>query len=165
MRSFRQFITEGAITPPLQGRCEKIFVAGPHGPNGLVQYEQEYNGQTGSTRHITMNQDAWVPISTLLTLKGVMGEVREFDADGRFGNYSKEQWAAFLADISTNGITEPVFITVDYGKRPEVSEGNHRIQALRQLGYKYAPCQIRYFGNAQLESGLDYNGKFGRGSV
>lgn len=153
-----KYSTTSNPVPKLKGPAASIFTKSPYFKQ--VVDERTYNGTTGQRRHITMNQDVWMPIAVAESLKGVMNEKRAFDDKGNFGNYTKEEWAKLLEDIKENGLEHPIFITVDYGGKPEISEGNHRIQALKQLGYKWIPAQIRYFGNAQEQTLYDESGRF-----
>lgn len=93
----------------------------------------------------TMEQpDEYIPSYKIRKLNGLHDEKREwyFDKDRKlamFGNYTMEEWYRFLLDIAKNGLREPVLLSSD-GSR--IIEGNHRVQALRQLGYKFVP--VRY---------------------
>lgn len=59
-----------------------------------------------------------------------------------------KDWDDFKADVST-GIRNPLFITVDYGQAPKLSEGNHRRDAAAELGHTHVPATVRYFGKAE----------------
>ena len=118
----------------------------------VKEYIKLYDGESGNSKHITVNMEANLPISYLESLQGVMGEKRDFRRTSHgimFGNYSIENWIKFLNDIATNGIKNPIFITVDYNNYPEISEGNHRIQAAKQLKLETIPCEVRFFGKAE----------------
>ena len=158
MKSFKQFIFEGISFPEVQDYASRIFKTKPM--QKLIQSEEEYNGKDGNNSHGTMNQSAWIPLETLETLEGAMGEKREFDKKGNFGNYTAEEWKELLSDIKENGLKYPVTVFVKYRSKPVIHEGNHRIQALKQLGYKYIPCEIKYFGNAQNYLIFNESGKF-----
>lgn len=43
-----------------------------------------------------------------------------------------------------------VFVTVDWGEEPKLSEGNHRRDAAVELGMTHVPAEVRYFGHAQF---------------
>ena len=48
----------------------------------------------------------------------------------------------------------PPYIQVDQRGRPYVSEGNHRIMAARDLGFKYLPIELRYFTGGEEVDGI-----------
>ena len=81
--------------------------------------------------------DTIMPISKLLAMNGMYGEQRR-DSGSGVGNYSYDEWLEFLIDIATNGLKHPIVIY-----KGEIAEGNHRIEALKQLGYTEAPVEIR----------------------
>ena len=60
-----------------------------------------------------------------------------------------DEWEQFKADIAANGIQTPLFITVDHGEDPVLSEGNHRRDAAVELGLDRVPVEIRFFGHAE----------------
>ena len=58
------------------------------------------------------------------------------------------------------------FINVAYDGSAWVNEGNHRIMAAAQLGWKELPVQISYFdGGERVKSGPMYPGRIGLGEV
>jgi hypothetical protein len=87
--------------------------------------------------------DELLPSWKVSKLIGAYGEKREWRYDNvaklaMFGNYTMKDWYEFLVDIATNGLKESVLLSSDGS---EVVEGNHRIQALRQLGHKTIPVK------------------------
>jgi hypothetical protein len=114
---------------------------------------KDYEGAVGEKRHITRSEDVIIPLEKVLSIPGAKGEKREFSERG-FGNYSSEGWSNFLDDLRTNGLNDPIFIIVDPGVGPRVYEGNHRIQAAKQLGWKTIPAEIRYTGHAERDNEL-----------
>jgi hypothetical protein len=46
------------------------------------------------------------------------------------------------------------FILVDQNGKPYVSEGNHRIMAAKELGFKYLPVEIKYFNGGERQQGM-----------
>lgn len=46
------------------------------------------------------------------------------------------------------------YIQVDQRGRPYVNEGNHRIMAARNLGFKYLPIELRYFTGGEEVDGI-----------
>lgn len=91
--------------------------------------------------------DDVVKIGHLLLARGSVGEVRRYHVEKRdgklvamFGNYTMKEWYDFLKYIKTNGLKYPVTVTKDLS---EIIEGNHRVQALSQLGYKKVPVEYR----------------------
>ena len=85
--------------------------------------------------------DTYMDIKDVLKMTGEYDEKRKtsYDVDkgNMFGNYTFAEWYLFLKDIAINGIREPIFII-----KNKISEGNHRVQALKQLGYKKVPVEI-----------------------
>ncbi len=111
---------------------------------GSLRNTYEDWGEVGNRDHTTREDNGTVPTALIAELLGVMGEV-----PGEHRNKQGAAWERFKADISANGITNPIFITVDYGKGPRISEGNHRRDAAVELGMPEVPIQIRYFGCAE----------------
>jgi hypothetical protein len=109
---------------------------------GLETHDSE--GEVGNRSHITRVQRGHIPTSAIAHLPGVRGEV-----PGEHRNKQGEHWDRFKGDIAEHGIKSPVFITVDYGESPKISEGNHRRDAAVELGHSHTPVEIRYFGHAE----------------
>jgi 8-oxo-dGTP diphosphatase len=107
---------------------------------------KEYGGTTGDSSHITRREDGWLPTSAVAHLPGAMGEV-----PGEHRNRKGEKWDSFKSDIAANGIKDPIFITVDHGKDPVISEGNHRRDAAVELGHSHVPVEVRYYGHAEQQ--------------
>lgn len=105
---------------------------------------KDSEGEVGNRNHITRKQDGTVPTSAIANLMGVKGEV-----PGEHRNRQGQAWEDFKADIAARGIIDPIFITVDYGEDPKISEGNHRRDAAVELGLPEVPVEIRYFGHAE----------------
>ena len=127
-----------------------------HGDKGEPGYEllhptlrvtYEDRGRVGERTHITRDAMGTLPIAAVANLMGVMGE-----KPGEHRNRRGEAWEEFLADIRANGILTPIFITVDYGEEPRISEGNHRRDAAVELGFTEVPVHVRFFGHAERES-------------
>lgn len=109
------------------------------------QFEvHDYEGRLGNPSHITRVERGMIPTSSVARLQGASGEVPG-DHRERHG----EDWDVFKNDISANGIKDPIFITVDYGQEPKISEGNHRRDAAVELGLPHVPAEINYFGHAE----------------
>ena len=107
---------------------------------------KSYDGEVGNTGHITRNEQGTIPTAAIAKLMGVR---REIPGDHR--NKKGQVWEDFKADIAANGILEPIFITVDPGEDPKISEGNHRRDAAVELGMDEVPVEIRYFGHAEIQ--------------
>jgi 8-oxo-dGTP pyrophosphatase MutT (NUDIX family)/GNAT superfamily N-acetyltransferase len=107
---------------------------------------QDYEGRTGDTSHITRTERGLIPTSAVAGLHGAQGE-----QPGEHRNYRGLDWDRFTSDIGLNGIREPIFITVDHGKEPRISEGNHRRDAAVKLGLPRVPVEICYYGHAEQQ--------------
>ena len=86
--------------------------------------------------------DGFLKTYQAMDLKGYHDERRKwhmYQGEQMFGNYPIRKWFDFLVDIAENGLKESILLTSDGSK---IIEGNHRVQALRQLGHKLVP--IRY---------------------
>ena len=58
------------------------------------------------------------------------------------------------------------FINVAWNGEAWVNDGNHRIMAATELGWKDLPVQISYFdGGERVESGAMYPGRIGLGNI
>jgi len=106
--------------------------------------DTDFEGTVGSRNHITRTSTGTVPTSSVAHLLGRAGE-----KPGEHRNKTGPVWDAFLADIKANGITSPIFITVDYYQEPNISEGNHRRDAAVELGLAEVPVEVRYYGHAE----------------
>jgi hypothetical protein len=104
----------------------------------------EEPGTPGNRTHITREDTGWLPIESVAKMQGVMGEV-----PGEHRNKQGEHWESFKGDIAERGIEHPLFITVDPGEDPKMSEGNHRRDAAVELGHTHVPATVRYFGHAE----------------
>jgi 2'-5' RNA ligase len=104
----------------------------------------DYEGRVGDKSHITRTQNGTLPISAVANMPGAKGET-----PGEHRNKQGEAWEKFKQDIAENGIQRPIFITVDPGGQPVISEGNHRRDAALELGLDSVPVEIRYFGHAE----------------
>ena len=108
---------------------------------------EDYEGRVGDQSHLTRVQRGHVPTSAVAGLQGARGE-----RPGQHTTRSGERYAALKDDIAKNGIKNSIFITVDHGEQPKISEGNNRRDAAMELGHSHVPVEIRYFGHAQRTS-------------
>jgi 8-oxo-dGTP pyrophosphatase MutT (NUDIX family) len=107
----------------------------------------DYAGTVGNNGHITRNEYGHIPTSAIAHMPGARGEV-----PGEHRNMDDEdEWPEFKRDIAANGIRDPVFITVNHGEEPRMSEGNHRRDAAVELNLPSVPAEIRYFGHAEQQ--------------
>jgi hypothetical protein len=96
-----------------------------------------------------------VPLAALSSLDGVMGEDRRLGYGVHGGKlYSPDAWEEFKQDIATNGMQQPVFVTVEPNGEPQISEGNHRVAVAEELGLDTVPVEIRYFGHSEDQGTL-----------
>jgi hypothetical protein len=109
-----------------------------------------YEGTTGDRTHVTRNERGLVPVAALAGLAGAAGEF-----PGEHRNRHGQRWEEFKTFVrEAGGGLPPVFVTVDYGMEPVLSEGNHRRDAALELGLEFIPAEVRYFGHAEHEGTL-----------
>lgn len=107
----------------------------------------DYDGEDGNSQHITRTEYGHIPTSAIKDLPGARGEV-----PGEHRNRLGDRWDSFKKDVGTNGVKEPIFITVDHGDpTPKISEGNHRRDAAVETGQSHVPVQINYYGHAEKQ--------------
>jgi 8-oxo-dGTP diphosphatase len=106
----------------------------------------DYEGTTGSRDHITRTERGMIPTSAVARMPGARGEI-----PGDHANRQGQDWEDFKNDIAENGIRNPLFVTVDHGQDPKLSEGNHRRDAAVELGLSHVPAEIRYYGHAEQQ--------------
>lgn len=103
----------------------------------------------------TYFQKGILTLDTLSSATGFSGENRQWvdngDGTRSFGKYSEEQWNDFLEDIKANGITEPIVVNLNSDGSFKIWEGNHRIEAAKQLGLTEIPAKVFYMGQSQQE--------------
>lgn len=113
---------------------------------------QRYEGTVGDNSHITMNEEGRLPPDALRRFEGAAGEAR-----GEHRARQGADWEAFVDDVRQNGVREPIFVTVDHGSAPVISEGNHRLDAAIEAGVADVPVHVRYFGHAEQQTRLNPN--------
>jgi len=97
------------------------------------KYKDKFNNMNYKYDNIIKLDDA-------LKMEGLEGEKRTYKDTGlqsgmMFGNFTLAEWYYFLKDIADNGLKTPVHIFIDKSGKKTISEGNHRLQALKILGY------------------------------
>jgi hypothetical protein len=107
---------------------------------------RSFDGRTGDPTHITRNEHGLIPTAAIAHLFGVKGEV-----PGEHRNRQGARWEQFKTEITADGILHELFVTVDYGEEPKISEGNHRRDAAVELDLPFVPVEIRYFGHAEQQ--------------
>lgn len=112
--------------------------------SGFEGEQHDYEGEVGNRDHITRIMRGTVPTSAVAGLHGARGET-----PGAHRNRQGERWEHFKADIAANGVKSPLFITVDHGQPPVLSEGNHRRDAAVEAGVGRVPVEVRYFGHSE----------------
>lgn len=65
-----------------------------------------------------------------------------------FGLYPEDQWYEFLDDIQANGVKYPIMVEIYTDGSKKIVEGNHRIEACKQLGINEIPAEVRYMGQS-----------------
>lgn len=111
---------------------------------------REYEGRTGDPSHITRSERGMIPVSWIARTPGAAGE-----RPGEHRNRQGQDWEGFKSDVAANGVQDPVFVTVDHGQEPQLSEGNHRRDAAAELGHTHIPAEVRYFGHAEQQGTLE----------
>jgi rifampin ADP-ribosylating transferase len=106
----------------------------------------DWAGDIGRNDHITRSETGVIPTASIAQLHGVRDE-----APGEHRNHQGTKWEEFKRDIAQNGITHPIFITVDWDQPPKISEGNERRDAAVENGMSHVPVEIRYFGKAETQ--------------
>jgi hypothetical protein len=99
------------------------------------------------------SRNVMVPVDVLAKIKGENLEqqnVRPKDLDA----IKKIMSESGRLPQSRDGGDYVPFITVAQDGTPYVNEGNHRIMAAKELGFKYLPIELRYFNGAELEGGI-----------
>lgn len=137
---------------PDQEHSKTAFLANIEGMSegtGPQLTVRDYEGTTGRSDHITRGEEGLIPTAAIAHLHGVKGEV-----PGAHARRQGQAWEDFKAGIAARGITSPVFITVDHGQEPKISEGNHRRDAAVELGMPHVPVEIRYFGHAEQQGSV-----------
>lgn len=102
----------------------------------------------------TYLQIGTLTLDTLEGATGINGEQRKWTTDeygpGRyFGTYSKEEWEEFLKDVEANGIIDPLVLIMNTDGEIKILEGNHRVEAARQLNLNSVPAKLYYLGNSE----------------
>jgi 8-oxo-dGTP diphosphatase len=129
------------------GHGEMPHTAAGHPPMQVHEYE----GTTGNNNHITRTEYGWVPTAAVAHLEGVSGERPGSSPWHRTG----QDWEDFKHKIDTEGIRDHVFITVDHGHAPKISEGNQRRDAAVELGHSHVPVEINYYGHAEHQGTVE----------
>lgn len=132
----------GSVVYAPLGREQDHHEASPGVPGHLNV--RSYEGEVGNNDHITRVETGSIPVGAVANLPGVRGEV-----PGEHRNRKGKDWEKFVSDVRENGVREPVFVTVDHGGHPQISEGNHRRDAAVEAGQTHIPAEIRYYGHAE----------------
>lgn len=108
----------------------------------------------GDDRKNTWFQKGILKLYELADATGFNNENRTWTEDrygpGKyFGLYPEDKWYEFLEDIKANGIQYPIMIEVYTDGSKKIVEGNHRIEACKQLGIREIPAEVRYMGQSQ----------------
>lgn len=111
---------------------------------------QDYEGTTGSTRHITRVERGLMPTEALAKLHGVNGERPGYSEWHKTG----QEWEDFKDRLGREGIQSPAHVIVDHGKAPLLSEGNQRRDYAVERGRSHVPVEVTYFGNAHKQGTL-----------
>jgi hypothetical protein len=108
----------------------------------------EYEGTVGNANHITRTERGMMPIEHVARMQGARGEQ---PGDHGANKKSGARWDSFKSAYASGEITSPMFITVDHGKEPVISEGNSRRDAAVELGHTHVPYEASYYGHAERQ--------------
>ena len=117
-------------------------------PTGTALANQgpQATGATGTTQAVI----PWAGVKR--TTKGDLEVVPIASLDGvaqrNQADTSSPEYAALKASIQTKGIVDPIVITTNSLGKAEVFEGNHRLQAARELGLTEVPVVLHSRTNA-----------------
>jgi hypothetical protein len=105
--------------------------------------------KSNPTRITAGYRNAYVPVAELLKIPGENGEHKRFNTPE-----SKEKLDNIYAWLKHKGhaaldLAQPL-IVVDARGKATVREGNHRILAASQLGYKAMPIWVNYLGGSEM---------------
>lgn len=101
------------------------------------------------------NREAFVPVDLLKKIPGTNQEQKNIRADSL--EYLKQYMDKHgkLPDADWHEFNEYApFIVVDQEGAPYVNEGNHRIMAAAELGFKVLAVEIKYFNGGETEQGI-----------
>jgi hypothetical protein len=95
-----------------------------------------------------------IPLRRLQYVKGIMGEQRSVRTDDL--NWLKDHMGKTgrLPSVREESTDEYApFIQIDHNGMPWVNEGNHRIMAALELGWKHMPVEVKYYAGGELADG------------
>jgi hypothetical protein len=113
-------------------------------PSGAPKF---YGTVTG-----TFNKNVLVPVDELAKIAGENQEQQNVRQDDLAAIKKIMSETGRLPKMK-NGKDYVPFITVAQDGTPYISEGNHRIMAAKELGFKYLPVEIKYFNGAERQTG------------
>lgn len=131
-----------------------------------LTYNQEDNNLKGVTEYGVpirlgpttgwFNRVVLLPVDLLARIPGMRGEqsnIREKDLESIKQYMAEKNKLPPSAGRPDTEHYSP-YIQVDQRGRPYVNEGNHRIMAARDLGFKYLPIELRYFTGGEEVDGI-----------
>jgi len=103
---------------------------------------------TGSFSHKIV-----VPIDKLAKVPGEKGEQQNVRSEDLawLKNYMSK--TGHLPLMTNSQKEYAPFVTVDPQGKPWMNEGNHRVMAAQQLGWKHLPVEVRYFSGGEQQRG------------
>lgn len=150
-----EFITETLVVDVpndnwLQGKIDYVRSRGPDS-NGVPRHYTTTAYTTGPVE---------LPVDLLKRIPGMKQEQSHVRHDDLKAIMHIMQSTGRLPQH--NGHDYRPFIVVTYDGQPWVSEGNHRIMAAAQLGWKSLPVELKYFeGGERVKHGPLYPAKIG----
>lgn len=91
---------------------------------------------------------------TLILPISVLWHYKEFDRATNPSPLGINSVAKMMADIQREGMRKPIELTV-WNNSALVTDGNHRLAAMKKLGYKYISTKIQFFAT-DFSTGTDY---------
>ncbi len=140
----RSYINEEALS---ERDKKQLIYANPYDIVDMIKREVPNFKPVDEFKYIDSEIPEIVNIKDIIRFDGEYDEVRKFhmsDRGAMFGNYTMEEWYELLLSIAKNGLYEPIIVDK---QRRTIVEGNHRIQAMKQLGYKQIP--VRYINKGE----------------
>ena len=148
-----------------KGELPKLHSDNPGGD--WLKYKQEDASKAGLSEWNTpkrigtvtgsFDKELTIPVSILKNLKGMRGEQTQVRKDDL--SWLKKKMESGKLPEGRLGEEYAPFVQVDQNGNAWVSEGNHRIMAADQLGWKSMPVEVRYYNGGENVDGIFHPSK------